>query len=129
MARAAATTAGRPLADTVDPVRASSSSASLALPLRFSTQDSALVDSPTAAPAPLTRELSQSTLIARQFDELLAEPISAQHQEHFHHYFKSNVRTKTFTVEEFSHLFQVAPLLGMHAYLETRSDHATDCVT
>ncbi|CAF4051998.1 unnamed protein product [Rotaria magnacalcarata] len=50
-------------------------------------------------------------MVQQQLNELLNEPISEQYQRHFRKYFGGNITTKTFTIHEFAHLFQVTSLL------------------
>ncbi len=52
-------------------------------------------------------------MIPQQFNELLNEPISQQHQRHFRKYFNGDISTKTFTINEFGRLFQVTSILSM----------------
>jgi len=52
-------------------------------------------------------------MIRQQFNDLLNEPISQQHQRHFRKYFGGDISTKTFTITEFGRLFQVTSILSM----------------
>ena len=52
-------------------------------------------------------------MIQQQFNDLLNEPISEQHQRHFRKYFGTDLSTKTFTNQEFARLFQVKSMLSM----------------
>ncbi|CAF4553310.1 unnamed protein product, partial [Rotaria socialis] len=51
-------------------------------------------------------------VVQQQLNELLNEPISEQYQRQFRKYFGANITTKTFTIHEFAHLFQVTSLLN-----------------
>jgi hypothetical protein len=57
-------------------------------------------------------EISSGEIIRQEFNDLLNEPISEQHQRHFRKYFNGDISTKTFSIDQFGRLFQVSSILS-----------------
>ncbi|UJR08177.1 hypothetical protein I4U23_012450 [Adineta vaga] len=58
------------------------------------------------------RTILSGEIIRPQFNNLLNESISSEHQHHFHRYFNDDISQKLFTLEKFARLFQITPILS-----------------